>query len=783
MMILSNAPQPLSDHPEDVYPQDGQQKPKEKPDRILLLKSRLAQIWSVRIDIRPKQRAFAILFIAIILAGIPPALVVADRWFQRLYADVERDVWCQLSYSFWTCLPPYFLFVLACIVGLLVIMFFQRRESVVVVENSPIFLENPPVGQGQARVGLYFIIGSSEGFALIVLFSLINHQYPGWSLVLVWLSFLMGCFLRAFTLGTILDFWKRDGDFWISILLAHASVIAILVGYFGQPQFFWATVVLLILALANLWRFRQRVPLIFWIVSLAMIFYSININGWWVAVIGDDYSFHDLAWRLAEKTSFLEMGKVLFKADGVYGTHPYFSSFLQAVPMKFFGHGNFSWRFSSLYLCSLGVGLFYLFCKTFISKHLSLFAAFLLAVSAYIMSFGKIGYNNLQALFALTLVLALTAWALRSRFTLAFACLGSALALCFYIYPAALYVIPVSFFLLALYDPLSTREAAKRWVVMLIVVVAMIYPLMLQPVYWQTKVAGTFYNRTDLFQSFNALLAHFVNNIFYAFFSFLYIPIESHFVVSSYLDPLTSILFLIGFCLLIYQMHRQRFAIFVMLTFVFFLFSVGASHDRETPPNTRMFLFLPLYALIAVWGLAWVGEKIRQIFSVRAGTDLALMSILLVAITGVNLYQAYPLSYARAHYTSIQQIESLFIRVSQNLYEAEPEITKDYVFVINESWNIGGLMKFKIVYPHLAWAQIHQIHVAEPVLPESSLPLLADRNTIVILSPWLDPAWVAALQVPLRALGKEPCEISMPDREEIRFILYHVPDLPQACYP
>ena len=699
----------------------------------------LNRIRPERFNIRPELRALSILFITIILAVVPPALVMADRWFGLLYPSVKRDVWCQLPDSLGTCLPPYFLIVFACAVGLLILMFFQRSEAVV-VENSTIFLEIPLRGQAQNRVGLYFIIGSSAGFALIVFFSLPGHYYPGWSLVMLWLSFLAGCFLRAFNLKSTLAFCKRNSEFWISILLAHVSIIAILWGYFGQPQFFWATVVLLVLAIANLWRFRQRVPLIFWVVSLALIVYTININGWWTAIVGDEYVFYDFARQLSEKTSFLELGTVLFKADGAYGTHPYFSSLLQAIPMMFLGHENFSWRFSSLYICSLGVGLFYSFCKTFISKRLSLFAAFLLAVSSYIMSFGKIGYNNLQAFFAITLALAVTAWALRSRLPLAFACLGSSLALCFYVYPAALYVLPLPFLLLILYDPPLSRPAAWRWAIMIIVSVAMIYPLMLQPIYWQTKMAGTFLNRTDLLQSFSATLVHFVNNVIYAFFSFLYIPVESHFVVSSYLDPLTSVLFLIGFCLLLFQLRHQRFALFVMLALVFFLFSVGASHDRETPPNTRMFLFLPLYALIAVWGVAWIEQKIRQAFSSGAGISIVLMPILLIAITGLNLYQAYPLSHNRTRYESLQTFETLFIRLSQYVYMAEPSIPKNYAVIVNEASDIDGLLEFQKVYPHLVWAQFYPIGITEMTPPDSSLSLMTERNTIIILAPgWTRP--------------------------------------------
>jgi hypothetical protein len=67
-------------------------------------------------------------------------------------------------------------------------------------------------------------------------------------------------------------------------------------------------------------------------------------------------------------------------------------------------------------------------------------------------------------------------------------------------------------------------------------------------------------------------------------------------------------------------------------------------------------------------------------------------------------------------------------------------------------------------------------------LPESSLDRLKDRNTIIIYSPWLNDEWGKALDAPLRALGKERCEITTYTGDE-RFPLYHASDLPQACYP
>jgi hypothetical protein len=757
-----------------------QQKLQEMQARIDLLESELNQFRDVNPPARPNLRILIRLFVIVFLAVLSPALVVADRWFNLLSIDVLKEDWCQSSYLCGTMLPSYFLIIFVCVAVLWLMMFFQRQEPVVVIENRILPLEYTPVDPDQAKLGMQFMLGAALGLVWVVGSSLSKNEYPGWNLVFVWLVFLTGCFLRAFRLDLIVDLCKRNSEFWISILLAHAAIVAILIGYFDRPQFLGLTLVLFILAMANLWRFRQRVPLIFWIVSLALIVYTIEINGWWTSAVGDEYSFSEIARQLAEKTSFVELDKLLFRANGAHGAHPYFSSFLQSTSIKLFGYEGFGWRFSNPYLCSWAVGLFYLFCKTFVSKRVALIAAFLLAVSSYVMSFSKIGYNNLQALFALTLGLALATWALRSKLILAFACLGSGLALCFYVYPAALYVAPLPCLLLVLYDPPLTRAAIRRWATMLIVFAAMIFPLMLQPTYWETKVAGTFFNQPALLQSFYSIMIHILTNFLYSAFSFLYVAQESHFIASSYLDPLSAGLFLIGFCLLIYQLRRQRFAIFIFMSFVFLLWSVGISHDRATPPNTRMFLFLPWMALIAAWGMIWIEERTRQAFSIRVGASFALIPILLTTITGVNLYQAYPLSHTRS--TNMQLTEALFVRISQHVYEAEPNTPKNYAVIVNETWGIEGLLFLQNAYSHLAWARIVQIRIAEPVLSESDQRLLAERNTIIILAPQLDPIWAKTLDTPLRELGKEPCDIATENQEK-RFVLYHAPDLPQACYP
>jgi hypothetical protein len=749
-------------------------------NRIHHLKEILIRVRQEKFPQHPRLQGFILFLLVLLLSGVPPVLVMGDRWFKIFDRAILNGYWCNSEYFCRSMLPSYFVIVFPCIAGLLLVMFFLRHQPDVIVEKSLVIEDAPEISKKQSRVGSIYIVASVLGFAIVVITSLLNQHFPGWSLVYVWLAFMVGCALYSIRQDSIIGFWQKNNQLWIAMLLAHISLVLFLAGNYGQPELFWTTLFVLLLALANLWRFRSQIPIIYWIVSLALIVYTIDINGWWTAALGDEYVFHDAAWKIAEKFSFSELGAVLFQGNGAHGTHPYFSSFLMAISMKLFGHENFGWRFANPYISAMSVGLLYLFCRNFISERLSLITAFLLAVSSYIMAFSKIGYNNLQALFALTFVLVLAVWAARSRTMLAYASLGSSIAFCFYVYPAALYIPPLALLLLLFYSPPKTRTLVKLWLVMLGVFVALIFPLFMQPIYWQTKVGGTALNQPLLFVSVYSFIKHIIDNFIYSMFSFLYISSESHFISSSYLDPISSGLFLIGFSFLIYQVRRQKFAFFILLSYMYFIFIIGVSHDRDAPPNTRMFMFLPLYVLIAAWGLQWIVVKSKKLFTIPVKLSPFISAAAIVIITGVNLYQAYPLSHSR--FAHLAQIESLFIRITQHVYAAEPNTFKKYAVIVDDTWGVDGLRFIQYIYPNLSWIQIEQIRISEPVLTETDLELLRDRNTFVIIMPWLNPEWVRELDAPLKAIGKVRCVISTAGNDK-RFLLYHDPYLPQACYP
>jgi hypothetical protein len=165
-----------------------------------------------------------------------------------------------------------------------------------------------------------------------------------------------------------------------------------------------------------LWRSRRRtLTPVFWLVSASLVLSSLYFSAWWFSVIGDEYAFYSYAAGLLARADAASIGAELYNPSGVYSTHPGFSSLIQAASMAVFGPGLFGWRFSNLYLAALSLWPLYAFVHAIGGRRLAILACALLATSHYLMSFGKIGYNNLQALFAFSVCLATATWFVRSR--------------------------------------------------------------------------------------------------------------------------------------------------------------------------------------------------------------------------------------------------------------------------------------------------------------------------------------------------------------------------------
>ncbi len=776
--------------------QDVRPAPPELPDaeaeksalrqQINALELRLAEVEAELVATRSASRpidvgAALLLAATCLLALVPPVLVFIDRWLMnRQVLDLWRSVWCRSESFCRSAYPAYFLVIFPCLllcvplVWLLVRRLPEgwliRRVAVTVAERyaarkrrtglgQPVSLRGrglrhrpdcdasidaasrPGMGTGGGLRGLSARLGP-PGDA--------GRQDRRWGTALARAGWAQSCWPRS-----------RCCSSWPAAM--------------GNTASYWITAILLLLAAANLWRYRRAIPPIVWIATLALVLYSVNMNAWWLSAIGDEYSFWSYAREIAEKQRLSFIGASLFNGQAVYGAHPYLSSLIQALFMKLFGSDGFGWRISNSCLSAAAVLFFYLFARTFVTRRTALMAALFLAISHYIMSFGKIGYNNLQALFAETLVLAAAAWAVRTRRLLAFALLGAGLGFCFYVYPAALYVLPLPVLLLLFYVPPVSRAAIGRWAVTAISAIILVIPLLAQPGYWQAKIAGTLFYNPEITQTALGIAAHFSRNFLYAALSHLYAPHETHFVVVSYVDPLTAALAWIGIACFLWLAVRERFAAFFVIGFAALLFLVGASHDRQFPTATRMFLLLPWYALFAAAGLTWLLSGLQSVGLAR-GRGRGLVVLVFIVVLGLNLYQAYPL--ARDRMGGLQSLETLFLRTVQRAQRDEAVAPKTYVFVTDPSWSSIGIQMIPEVYP--VRAKITEVVISDPSLPESAIPLIADRNALVIIKPWLDPSWQEALAAPLSALGKVPCPIHTTNGD-VRFTLWHAPENGWLC--
>lgn len=719
------------------------------------------------------------------LAGMPAWLVFQDRWLgNRDVSTFLSEAWCKSSFLCQTSLPGYFAGVVVYLLLALGLLLLRRDTRLALAPFQPAavaaqVVKTPDIITRKLSTGLFIAAGA--GALVSVLLTLGKAAVFGWGFI-----YALGCYSAAWMVrANVRDRLSRwvwsNLDFLTASLLAHLAWILFLMDLNAWSPKHWGYGVLLLLAVANLLRFSKRISPSYWIFNLALLPLSYGINSWAYSVIGDDFMFFMRASEIADTYSLWQIGSHLFDGILVYGAHPYLSTILHVIPMKLLGTTNFAWRFSSVYLVALSLPLFYSFLRRFIPQRTAYWFVAFFASSSYLMTFGKIGYNNLQALFGMALVLWSISVFLEKRSELTAVGAGLALGFLFYLYPAAIYVIPVAGLLLLVYDPPTTRGAARRWGILLLSTLAFVLPLMLQPDYWQAKMPGTLYNNPEISGTQAQIFNHIAKNLLLSFLSFLYIPNETHFVVVGYLDLLSAVMVILGLGIALKSAVHNRFMALMLACFGILLFLVGASHDRPFPPTTRMFLMLPMFFLFAAFGFNWLVERLDSLGFMTKSPN-ALIGMLLVAILTMNLYQAYRLSPQRS--LGQQTVEVLFLRVAENLngMERNSEFPKKIVFLTDSGWGIEGFILLQRVYGFAsARLQVDRQALTAPELPSQAVEALSQRNTLVIIQPNLPPDWQANLSGTLATMGKIPCDVKENSGQDTRFVLWHSPDLSQVC--
>ncbi len=534
-------------------------------------------------------------------------------------------------------------------------------------------------------------------------------------------------------------------------------------------------IIALLLTVWLLWPHRKAIPFIWWIFNAAVVLYTIGINNWRFAVVGDEYPFFLYGLDILEKQSPLTVFHNLFTAQVVYERFTYLSSLLQAVSMALLGKDSFGWRFGGIYLAALSIPLLYDFSRAWLRQRTALIFAGLMAASHFLMNFSKVGYNNLQALFLLSLLLWLGGKASRSGRTIWLTLLGAAAGLCFYVYPLALVALPLPFLLLFLYRKPGTGQPSRRWLLVIAPLTILLLPLFFQPAYWQTLFSASVMQSPDP----RLHLSHFLANLLAAFSSFFYAPTQTHFVAAAWLDPVSAALAVLGLAWTLVQARRERFARFLLLSFLILLTGAGAIHDRALPIVPHMFLVLPCFLLFTALGIEWL---LQTMLKPKVPAFQAIVLVFgAVLLVGLNLIQSYTLNLTQAE-TYFEE-ERIFLRLLQRdaahetineritLYFTPPDTQLQLVYAIQQAYLLPP-----------SPAQI--IHIPLEELPEFStymIHLMRDENTVAILSPGLEESLRWKLERELVSHGKSPCVVQRNPLSAPAFTMFTFEKRPLLC--
>ena len=719
------------------------------------------------------------------LAAAPPALVAWDLWFGRSSILGElRPAWCAVDFFCQTDFPPYFLLIFPLVLILILVILRASRPGWRIAPDSGLTSSAlpsavfPEVVSTSALPRLLKTM-AAIGYLLIAAVAFTLGRFSPLAYLPIVVAYIAGVILEGTRLDRLVAALRDNAQKILVIGTSHLGLILFLKSSQSGDLVQWVFPVLFVVSLVAMIRMRREIGPIAWVVLAAIVLYSARISSWQLAVVGDEYIFFTDAKAIITPLRLSEVAAHLFDGTWTYGAHPYVSSLIQALSMLLLGRDNFGWRFSNIYLSAVSIGLFYLFFKGFFSRRVAILAALLLAASHYLMNFSKIGYNNLQALFIMSLVLWLAGIAVRTGRPIAYSALGIGMAGSFYVYPGALYVLPLPLVLIAMHSPGRDRNSLRMIVMTLASLLLLALPLVLQVEFWESKLAGTFVYDQELASNTTFLGFHFASNLLYSLFSYLYIPNETHFVVSSYLDPISAVFVPIGLALCLREVRRSRSAAFLIVAFLIEAVLIGTTHDRPFPTATRMFLMLPWFFLLAAigmdWGLDLFGRRLAG-----GRTVPAVAGVLIVAILGLNLYQSTRVFRLRT--TGVASLEALFLRMLQHDAQQDPYTLKDYLFITAPDWGIDGLLTLQDVYKvPPSPTQLHRLVAEGSELPEVELGLISHLKTVVIIQPWMDETVRLGLEERLVDMGKVQCQVSDTPLTEPQFSFWYSPALEALC--
>jgi 4-amino-4-deoxy-L-arabinose transferase-like glycosyltransferase len=381
----------------------------------------------------------------------------------------------------------------------------------------------------------------------------------------------------------------------------------------------------------------------FWLTVLLTLGFAIGafaLNDIPVYIVPDEGSFWETARAIAQK----ELHPPVFDS-GVY-TFPVASSIFQGWVLRVFGVNLWGWRFSSVIAAVLTVIPLYLLTRLWFGRTTGVTACVLMVANPYFLAFARMGYNNSQALFPVTLAILFFAIAARKGSLFYLWLAGLTAGFGFYTYFSAwlgMVVLSLGVFVIWAYREVKLRRALvmlgvlwAAWTVVFAPRLAYTVsgPLTEGLVYKivESSFFNAFYGRayydesalsatTPLIQLgedqtifynpgiYGELLYRSTVRTFLAMFN-PYI-VSEHFLNSGLSGVISPVFFLIGLVLSLRQVKQLRFALpLLWITGGMLLLSIL---NTFPPRHTHLVSIIPSLALVSAIGLTAAAESLAEL--------------------------------------------------------------------------------------------------------------------------------------------------------------------------
>lgn len=721
-----------------------------------------------------EKNASRVVWLILLIAAAPALLVFADRWFGITWFDVQlRAAWCSVPFLCGLAWRPYFILVFLCSIAVVSLVYWigaERIDKSFVVRPAPIFALAKP----QRTIGLVLIVVGMAGMFFTILRLSFDAKNQGLEYLFICLCYFCGWFLYTTEMKSVLSFLRARWYLLLTYLFGVSALSWFLFDLYAHNQMSILPLAAMAVATGLLYFFRREIYLGYWLLLLALAVFTWDLNAWHFSIVGDEMAFLGSAREIAFDHSLAEIAARLFDGVAVYGAQPYFSSVLMAPTLRLFDELGFGWRYSGIVASAFAVPFFFYFFRTFLSNWVALSGAFLIAISHFLMTFSRIGYNNTGALLVMGMAFAAVAWTLKGNARFAYVVTGLVIGLCFFVYPAAIYLPPILLCFLMWYRPFWKKENRINWMILGVSAIIVITPLFFQQAYWQSKLLGTPYWSADRVPSGLDWIVRIATQFGYSFYSFLFAPKETHHLRVAYVDVITATLVLIGLGVLLRRVRLDKFAMAVLTSFVL-LALVGATHGTDVPPNTRMFLLVPWFALIAAIGLQWFAFRL-EIFVLPLRAQQGILAALLTLVLGLNLYIAFD-TQTRAP-TGYLDFDALFIQLAKKLDALPDDAPKTILFVYNSADHHVPSLREELAINYIP-TYLREWDVTKRTLSTGAVRLLAGGHDVVI-SPKLPPEVQQGYASFLAAHGRVECPI-LSDLRVKRFGVWYPVNTPNPC--